>query len=59
MNVYCDSPDSDNIIKNSLGQEIVLNCKNPFSKQIDAGVMVIAQYSPHYNCYILIAADCL
>lgn len=53
-----DCPETSNIIKNSSNVEVVLPCRNTFAKDIDVGVIVVLQFNPHYNCFIVTGADC-
>lgn len=55
-----DAPATSNILKDGTTNEnVVLPCRNIFSKEVTAGSLITVAYTPHYNCFIVVSADCV
>lgn len=55
-----DSPGfSNNVVDPMSGLNVSIPCKNIFSKDITTGALVTIAYNPHYNCFIVVSADCV
>ena len=59
VQILADSPTNSHFLKDSDGQNAILTCKNPYSKSIPIDSLVMVGYNPHYNCFVVVGADCI